>query len=76
MFLVLFASFTDVIGLGLALAAEILLTFLTSDSELAHVNSCFARYWLSNIILGVVIYLTWDHFHDIFTAACDQIRVL
>jgi hypothetical protein len=65
------ASLSNVIRLSLAFATEVLLTFLATDSKLAHMNSSLRRNRLTNVVFDFVINLSLDDFHNILATACD-----
>ena len=71
-----FASFSNMIGFRLALAAKILLALLTSNSKLAHVDSWILWNRLTSVIFNFVIDISWNHFHNVLTTACNQIWIL
>ena len=66
-----FASFSDMIGFRLTLAAKILLALLTSNSKLAHVYSWIFWNRLASVIFDFIIYISWYYFHDILAATSD-----
>jgi hypothetical protein len=71
-----FAGFSDVIRLSLALAAEVLLAFLTSYSEFTHVHSCLFGNRLSYLILSSVVYYSRHDLHNILTTARHKVGIL
>ena len=76
MFLELFTSLPNVVGLCLALAAEVFLARLASYPISAHVFGSLFSNRLTRIILDLVINLPLDHLHDRPATTGNKILVL
>jgi hypothetical protein len=73
---VLVASLADVVGLGVARGAEVLVALLTPDSVVGHVLSRLLRYHITHVVSLASVHFARHHLHDVPTLATYEVLIL